>query len=502
VPVTGTIIGDIGTATDPDGDPLNYTVTTQPKNGTVALVGTAYTYTPSAVELTNGGSDSFTVTIDDLQGAADHFYAPNGHTTTETINLTVAGTGIVVPPVVTATQGPRDSIGVVHGGFTVVNPPGTTGNTFSLANGNSPGATATSAFSSLGGIVSLNATTGNWTYIPAVSGNLLGIPTHTDSFVVTVDNGQSSVQDTVTVGADLETAVTATSTNQTNGAYSGGLNIPPADGGLLTYSVGTPPSSKGTVVVNADGSFTYTPTAAARHAAAATNATTAAKTDSFTIVGTDANGRQITVATVPVTISATNTAPTASYSVTNPGSNGQVTGIIMASDADNDTLSYGATSTTSSKGGAVTVNAATGTFSYQPTAGAMHAASAENATTADKQDTFTVTVDDGHGGDTSVPVTVSIKPQNTAPTVSYGTPLKVTGVATYTPTYTDVDGDSVSYTVTTAPTHGTVLVNLSVLGVTTLVYTANNLLLPSHDSFTVTVDDGHGGTAVTTLNPY
>ena len=246
VPVVGTMIGNIGTATDPDGDPLNYTVTTQPKNGTVALIGTAYTYTPSAATLRDGGTDSFTVTIDDLQGAADHFYAPNGHTTLETINLNVAGTGIDIPPIVTPTQGPRDSIGVVRGGFTVVDPDDTA-HTFSLANGNSAGATATSAFSSLGGIVSLNSTTGNWTYIPAVSGNLLGIPTHTDSFVVTVDDGHpgGSVETTVTVGADLETAVTGTSTNQTNGVYSGGLNIPVADSGLLTYGVGTGPSSKG-----------------------------------------------------------------------------------------------------------------------------------------------------------------------------------------------------------------------------------------------------------------
>ena len=504
VPLTGIILGNIGTATDQDGDPLRYTVTTQPTKGTVALLGTAYTYTPSAAMLRDGGTDSFTVTIDDLQGAADHFYAPNGHTTTETINLTEVGTGIDIAPLVTATQGPRDSIGVVKGGFTVIDPDDTT-HTFSLANGNSAGATAKSAFSSLGGIVSLNTTTGNWTYIPAVSGNLLGIPTHTDSFVVTVDDGHAggAVQTTVTVGADLETAVTGTSTNPTNGAYSGGLNVPAADTGLLTYSVGTPPSSKGNLVVNPDGTFTYTPTAAARHAAAANNATTADKTDSFTIVGTDANGRQVTVATVPVTISATNAAPTASYSVTSPGSNGLVTGIIIANDGDNDTLSYGPTTTNTGKG-TVTVNATTGTFSYQPTATAMHAASANNATTAQTQDTFTINVDDGHGAVTPVSVTASIKPQNTAPTVSYGTPVKVplVGTATYTPTSTDADGDSVTYTVTTQPTHGTILVNLSLLGVTTLIYTPSNGLSPAHDSFTVTVADGHGGTVVTTLNPY
>ena len=174
----------------------------------------------------------------------------------------------------------------------------------------------------------------------------------------------------------------------------------------------------------------------------------------------------------------------------------------MANDADNDTLSYGPTTNTTSKG-TVTVNATAGTFSYQPTATAMHAASADNATAAAKQDTFTITVDDGHGGDTSVPVTVSVLPQNTAPTVNYANPLKLLGIATYTPAYNDADGDVPTVTITTQPTHGTVAVNLSVLGlINTIVYTANNKLLPAHDSFTVTVDDGHGGTVVTTLNPY
>jgi VCBS repeat-containing protein len=500
---TGTVVGDIGTATDPDGDPLTYTVTTPPAKGTVLLVGTAYVYTPTTLLPRDSYSDQFTVTIDDSGGAVDHPYAPNGHTTTEQINLNVTGTGIDVPPIAIATQGPRDGIGVVRGGFTVIDPDDTA-HTFSLANGNTAGATAGSAFSSLGGIVSINQTNGNWTYVPAVSGNVLGIPTHTDTFVVTVDDGHAggSVQTTVSVGADLGVTTTGTSTDPTSGAYSGGLNIPAGDNGLLTYSVGTGPSAKGSVVINGDGTFTYTPTAAARHQAAANNATTAQKTDSFTIVGTDASGRSITAATVPVTLSTTNVAPTGTFSVTVPGAGGLVTGMIIANDTDGDTLTY-APATISTGKGTVTVNTTSGTFSYQPTAAARHQASAVGAPASDKQDTFTINVDDAHGGVTGVPVTVTISPQNTAPTVSFGTPLKVLGVATYTPTQNDADGDSLTYTITTQPTKGNVVVNLSVLGVVnTVVYTANNLILPAHDSFVVTVSDGHGGTVVTTLNPY
>ena len=57
---------------------------------------------------------------------------------------------------------------------------------------------------------------------------------------------------------------------------------------------------------------------------------------------------------------------------------------------------------TSAKG-SVTVSA-TGEFSYTPTSDALTAATNPGATAADKQDTFTVTVDDGYGGTTAVAV--------------------------------------------------------------------------------------------------
>ena len=206
--ITGTLV-----ATDPDGDPLTFTYT-QPTNGGLVVVTNVpltnqytYVYTPQLVG--GGGPNSFTVTFDDT-GVGDHFYAPNGHTTSYTVNLDIPN------PVV----GTRDSIGVVRGGFAG----SAAGRTFSLANGNTPGATATSAFTSLGGIVSLNTTTGDWTYVPAVTGhNVLGIPDNTDTFVVTVDDGvNGAVQTTVSVGADLGIAMTGASTNPANVAYSAG----------------------------------------------------------------------------------------------------------------------------------------------------------------------------------------------------------------------------------------------------------------------------------------
>jgi VCBS repeat-containing protein len=483
VPLVGTVVGNIGTATDQDGDPLTYTVTTPPEKGLVALVGTEYVYTPTTLLPRDSYTDKFTVTISDIGGAVDHPYAPNGHTTTQEISLTVDGTGIDVLPIVTPTQGPRDAIGVVRGGFIVVDADdlGGVGRTFSLANGNTPGATATSAFTSLGGIVSLNQTTGNWTYVPAVSGhNILGIPDNTDTFVVTVDDGHvgGSVQTTVSVGADLGIAPTGTGTNPTSGAFTGSLNIPAGDNGLLTYSVGTGPSPKGSLFVNPNGGFIYQPTDYARHRAAATDALPAEKTDSFTIKGTDANGRSITVATLQVTISTTNTPPAGTATFNTPDLNGLVTGSVSVTDADNDTLTY---SGSAGKGGVVF----TGTnFTYTPTLLARHAAAADGASITTKQDTISIDVSDGHGGVKSFTQTINITPQNN-PTSTVSGP---NGLLTksWTISGSDADFDSLTYTLTTLPPGLNVPV---VLGNTVTLVT----LLGGHGSFFVTMSDGHGG---------
>jgi VCBS repeat-containing protein len=490
VPIVGTITGTL-VATDPDGDPLTFTYT-QPTNGGLVVVTNvpltnqyAYVYTPPL--LGGGGPNSFTVTFDDT-GVGDHFYAPNGHTTSYTVNLNTAS----------PTVGARDSIGVVRGGFTA----GDAARTFSLANGNTPGATATSAFTSLGGIVSINQTTGNWTYVPAVSGhNILGIPDHTDTFVVTVDDGVSgAIQSTVSVGADLGIAVTEASTNPANGVYSGGLNIPVGDNGLLTYSAASTIPTKGSLFVNGNGGFIYAPFDDARHAAAANNATAADKVDTFTIKGTDANGRSITVATLTVNILSLNNAPTAGSATFPPAdTNGVISGSVTGvTDADGDTLTY---SGTASKG-AVVFNGTN--YTYTPTLEARHAAAADGASTTTKQDTISLNVSDGHGGVKSFSQTINITPQNTAPsysnvTSSGGTILNLTKTWTINgPTGpgsqpVDADGDTITYSVTSPPTG---LLNVPVpLGNTVKLLTV--LGIPG--SFVYTMSDGHGGNVSFTL---
>ncbi|HET6733338.1 Ig-like domain-containing protein, partial [Mycobacterium sp.] len=95
-------------------------------------------------------------------------------------------------------------------------------------------------------------------------------------------------------------------------------------------------------------------------------------------------------------------------------SDGVVLVVVNATDPDGNSLSYQAS--TPAKG-SVTMTAP-GQFTYTPTYAARHAATATNATVADRQDTFTVTISDGLGGQTTTTVTVSLA---SSPTPTVGT---------------------------------------------------------------------------------
>jgi len=202
--------------------------------------------------------------------------------------------------------------------------------------------------------------------------------------------------------------------NTGTGVVTGSVTATDANNDPLTYS-GSTTTTKGTVTVNAStGAFTYTPTATARHAAAKIGATAAATTDTFTVTVADGYGGTVPVA-VTVAISPTNTAPVAGTSTvgTPDISTAAVTGSVGATDADRDTLTY--STPTSTAKGTVTLNAATGAFTFTPT---------DPSRAVPGTDTFTVTVTDGYGG--STPVAVSV------PIIGKSQQAKITFVFNYT----------------------------------------------------------------------
>lgn len=326
-----------------------------------------------------------------------------------------------------------------------------------------------------------------------------------DSFVITVSDGhggRTAIPVTVTIpGANTSPVAEGTPTVGTPGGAGvvegDAGSARDADGDTLTYS-GSARTPRGTVVVEPNGTFTYTPDARARHAAAAEGAPASAKQDSFTVTVSDGHGGTETI-TVTVPIDGANVQPVVSGPpvVGAPASDGAVVGNAGAvTDADGDTLTY--TGAGSTPKGVVVVNP-DGTFTYTPSATARRAAAKDGATTADRQDTVTMTVSDGHGGTTTVSVAVPISPANQAPTAAVvaGVPDGRTGVVGVGLTTADGDGDPVTVTFT-QPAAGTGTVVRNADGTFTYTpyasaRTAAYSTGPKKDAFTVTLTDGYGG---------
>lgn len=291
----------------------------------------------------------------------------------------------------------------------------------------------------------------------------------------------------------------------TYGTVTGTVRASDPDGDTLKYTLSGAPAN-GKVVVNANGTFTYTPTATARHAASAVGAPASALTDSFVVAISDGKNEAVT-ATITVKILPANKIPVASASVGTPyASTGVVFGSVKSTDGDGDVRTY--TATTPPTKGTVKVTSSTGSFVYTPTDAARHAAAKVGATTADKTDTFTVTVDDGHGGVVTKTVTVAVSPANTkptAPTVVDSSTDRATGVVTGTVRATDANNDALSYTATGAGKGVLTMRPDGTFTYTPTMAARNAAAVPgatsaaTTDTVTVTVADGYGGTTTATL---
>ena len=380
--------------------------------------------------------------------------------------------------------GSADGLGVVRGSVSGSDNDGDSF-TYTLV-----GSTGSSVYSANGGVVRLNSD-GSFTYFPTTSAST------SDTFQVTVSDGHGGTTTaTVTVPQGTPSPVTNVNT-ATQGTVTGNLNIPAADSGLMTYSLGTGPS-KGTVVVNADGTFTYVRTGGLGH--------TTTPDDSFTIVGTVVGtDKTVTIATINVVPTVANAVPTGgpvtvtSSSLTSGLTRNQTTtGTIGASDADGDPLTFTAGTFSTVNGGSVTV-AADGSFTYTNskllTDSYYHDAAKIGATGNAVGDTFNVTVSDGFGGTTTFTAVVPIYATNTAPSLTGGVRWPgSTLLGTYTSWTsvfgTDGNSDSLSYAITQQPAHGSASYDslLQILS-TSGTQTGDTIVLTVYDGYYV-VNDG------------
>lgn len=225
------------TGSDPDGDTLGFSINTQPANGTLTGTESNVTYTPKA---NYAGADSFTFRVSDGKGGSD----------TGTVSITVnavndspvanddtasttAGTAVIIAVLTNDTDVDGDMLTA----SAVSDPPnGTT-------------------------VINANNTV---TYTPDAGF------TGSDSFTYTASDGKGG-SDTATVsvtvsGGGSNTAPVAVADSYTvckNTPFTVGCpglccNDHDAEGDALTTQVVSLPR-RGTIVLQADGSFTYTP---------------------------------------------------------------------------------------------------------------------------------------------------------------------------------------------------------------------------------------------------
>ncbi|HET6910863.1 MAG TPA: nidogen-like domain-containing protein [Mycobacteriales bacterium] len=182
------------------------------------------------------------------------------------------------------------------------------------------------------------------------------------------------------------------------------------NGDAMTAVKDTDPSH-GTLTLNSDGSYTYTPDAGY------------VGTDSFTYHAHDTvTGLDSTPATVTITVTAVNSPPTVDANGPYPGHEGSSIAIAgTASDADQDSLNY----LWSALGAAGNDAGATCSFGS--------ATSLSTTVTCNDEGSWTLTLSVSDGVNTAVTDTASLTVSNVAPTVSITSPSTGTSVAPGTP---------------------------------------------------------------------
>jgi VCBS repeat-containing protein len=449
-PVSGQVV-----ASDADGNPLSYTAGTAPAHGSVTVNpdGT-WTYTPGS---NFNGTDVFTVTISDGQGGIS----------TATVNVGV--TAVNDAPVASA-----DSASVLEGGSVVINLVGNDGD----VEGSVDPASIVITSAPTHGTVSVNA---NGT----VSYQHDGSETAADSFSYTVKDAQGLVSapvnvsvsvtgvndlpvvDTGSANFDVATGAYSHSTNEDT-PVSGQVVASDADGNPLSYTAGTAPAH-GSVTVNPDGTWTYTP------------GSNFNGSDSFTVTISDGQGG-ISIATVNVGVTAVNDAPVAnndSLSTTEDTAVTYTAAQLLGNDTDIDSATLSIASVASGSGGSAVLNA-DGSVTFTP--------NAHFNGTAD----FSYIVTDGTSNSTPATATVQVAAINDAPVASADSASVLEGgsvVINLVSNDGDVEGalDPASIVITSAPTHGTVSVNAN--GTVSYQHDGSET---AADSFSYTVKDAQG----------
>ncbi|PKQ69743.1 Ig-like domain-containing protein [Raineya orbicola] len=354
----------------PSGGTYTYTVTTPPANGSVTMNpdGT-YTYTPNTGFT---GTDVFTYQVCNQVGQCS----------TATVTINVVPAPVANDDSYTMPQNGSLSNSVVGND---VLPASGNPHTFSLVSGGSAAANGTLTFNPDGTFTYVPNTgfSGTVSFTYQVCNSL--IPAQCDTAVATIVVLPPPV-------AVNDSAVTPINT-PVNGNLSSNDNLPA--GGTYTYTVATPPNpAQGTVTINPDGTYTFTP------------ATGFTGTASFTYQVCNQLG-QCSTATVSVLVLPP---PVAVNDTANTPINTPVNGNASTNDNLPSGGTYTYTVTTPPANGSVTMNP-DGTYTYTPNTGFTGT------------DVFTYQVCNQVGQCSTATVTITVPANPVAVNDNYTTPI-------------------------------------------------------------------------------
>jgi VCBS repeat-containing protein len=418
VPLNVVAPGVLGNDTDIDNATLTAILGSGPAGGTLTLnPNGSFSYTPNPGF---SGEDTFAYRAND--GTRDSNLA------TVTINVTTTPN--------TAPIANADNYSTSEGTTLIVAASGVLGNDTDI-DGNPLTAILVSGPAS--GSLTLNAN-GSFSYTPAAS--VSGIVTFSykanDGLA---DSSAATVSITITAANSMPVAnadTYCTNEDTTLNVVAPGVlgNDTDADGNPLTAILVSGPAS-GSLTLNANGSFSFTP------------ATNASGTVTFTYKANDGSADS-NAATVSITIAAENDAPVANADTYGTNENTTLDVVapgVLANDTDIDGNSLTAILVSGPASGSLTLNA-NGSFSYTPAADASGTV------------TFTYKANDGSPDSNVASVTIDVSPTNDAPAAnadSYSTNEDTTlGVAApgVLGNDTEADANTLTARLVTGPASG------------------------------------------------
>lgn len=449
--------GVLGNDTDVDFDTLTARLVSSTTNGTLTLGADGiFSYIPNTGF---NGTDSFTYVAND--GTADSNLA--------TVVISVSASN-------DAPDAVNDAFTVVEDTTLTVAAPGVLANDTDI---DSSSLTAVVVSGPAHGTLSLS-NDGSLSYTP--NANFVG----SDSFTYvandgTVDSNVATVVISVTASNDAPVAVNdaysaVEDTTLTVAAPGVLANDTDIDSSSLTAVIVSGPAH-GALSLNSDGSLSYTPNA------------NFVGTDSFTYVANDGTDDS-NVATVVISVSATNDAPLAvndSYSIAEDNTLSIAAPGVLANDSDPEGDALSVVLVSSPTKGSISLQA-DGSFVYTPNL---------NATGSDS---FTYLVNDGLSNSNIATVDLQITPVNDEPkavndsySVVSGANLIVSAPGVLA-NDSDVEGQPLSATIVTSPSSGSVTMNAN----GSFNYVPNPGFSGT-DSFTYQANDGSLSSNVATV---